>query len=138
MQIDFRKSGSKGMTLIELLVAILIAGILITIAWQGFSYCHKGYLHKKKLNEELQDQFLFEVKLRKKLEGRLGCRCQLGELFYESDSLGVQNFSDSVRAWFPRLDSTEFECPIGHRDIIISKTLVNKRIYKFALNCVWN
>lgn len=123
------------MTLIELLVGIALAGVLILCAWQAFDYCYKGYSYKKKLSSELQDQYVLELKLRKRLDNQKGCGCALGDLIYDSPE-GIRiNYGDSIRNWYPHMGLVQADCPILSNEYIIINTQEHKSRYRFIISC---
>lgn len=100
--------GSRGVTLVELLAALLISGFVVVLAGRIFLSGNRQYLQRFSESERLAALYRVKAGVQGALNGEVE-RCSGGKLWLRSDS-GEMELAPMLKARFPGFASSDFRC----------------------------
>lgn len=101
-------AGTKGVTLIELVVAVVISALVVTLASRLFLTGQKEFLARVFETDRLSALLRLKGNLQSALRGEVE-RCEGGRLRLDLDSGGT-DLGACIKARFPEADSLDFRC----------------------------
>jgi prepilin-type N-terminal cleavage/methylation domain-containing protein len=106
--------GQRGITLIELLAALLITGFIVVIASRIFISGNRQFLLRSSESQSLERLHRVKSILQAALKGDVET-CSSGSIGFRSDSIAGDGF-DFLKRRVPELESAEFLCLEPDRD----------------------
>lgn len=103
-----RTSRERGVTLIELLAALAISGLVVALASRIFLSGHAQFLRRSADSEKMALFYRLESEVGGALKGEIAS-CAAGRLALRSDS-GEFDFGDRLRKHHPEITRTRFRC----------------------------
>jgi prepilin-type N-terminal cleavage/methylation domain-containing protein len=100
--------GSRGVTLVELLAALLISGFVVVLAARIFLTGNRQYLQRFSESERLAALYRIKAGVQGALNGEVE-RCSGGKLWLRSDS-GEMELAPMLKAHYPGMASADFRC----------------------------
>lgn len=98
----------RGVTLVELLAAMVLSALVVTLASRLYLGGHREFLARLFESDRLSDMIRLKGTLRQAFRADIG-RCEGGRLQLASDT-GAVDLAALVKARFPGADSLAFEC----------------------------
>lgn len=106
--------GQRGITLIELLAALLITGFIVVIASRIFISGNRQFLLRSSESQSLERLHRVKSVLQAALKGDVET-CASGSIGIRSDSISGDGFG-FLKSRIPELESAEFHCLEPDRD----------------------
>lgn len=100
--------GSHGVTLVELLAALLISGFVVVLAGRIFLSGNRQYLQRFSESERLAALYRIKAGVQGALKGEVE-RCSGGKLWLRSDS-GQSELAPMLKSRYPGMASADFRC----------------------------
>jgi hypothetical protein len=100
--------GSRGVTLVELLAALLTSGFVVALASRIFLSGNREYLQRFSESERLAVLYRIKAGVQGALIGEVE-RCSGGKLWLRSDS-GEMELAPMLKAHYPGMASADFRC----------------------------
>lgn len=102
------RRGSRGVTLVELLAALLISGFVVVLGTRVFLSGNRQYLQRFSESERLAALYRIKTGVQGALNGDVD-RCSGGKLWLRSDS-GEMELASMLKARNPGMASADFRC----------------------------
>jgi prepilin-type N-terminal cleavage/methylation domain-containing protein len=105
---SFKHSREKGVTLIELLAAMAITGLVVALASRIFLSGQAQFLRRSADSEKMAFFYRMKSEVEGGLKGELAS-CGGGRLVFRSDTGGA-DFGDRLRKRHPEITQARFQC----------------------------
>ncbi len=100
------KKNNKGYTLIELMIALGLIGIVLALSSSYFLSANSQFLNRMKGSDNYKQQVLLQIEMDKALRREIQ-DCNFGNLKFTDDS---PNFLSNLKGKYPQIKELKFYC----------------------------